>query len=605
MTWMLANTLGAGMLALLVMLIGRLGKPSPAWMHLLWLAVLVKLALPPLFFFELPVLDAQSSPVQSEVSVASSGFLDQAHASLVVGSRAIESPAALDAAPAGSFDFDFGFGLLLAWALGACLLLAQQIRALQRLRLRWQASAPAPDWLQAECSRLAVILGAPVPQVRLARIGSPFVWGFLRPRLLWPEGELSRGELPRLRAMLAHELAHLRRGDQRLAGLEMLMAMALWWHPLFWFARGRMREQAELCCDAWAVWAVPAARSEYAGALIDAAEKRSPADHVLPALGARPAVRAFEARLLMILHKDTSPKLSRFASLPLGLLALVSISSLSLVEAGSAQSSRLQRMQQASVQNQNQDPAQNQDPKEDRHWVLDFVEDIDLERSTDQLHARIQVGSVEVMAGDEAQVRVKIKVEKDDIAEEDIPDRLSDHLSISQEDGKLILRDLHEGSDDEDAPKYQVEVKLALPRAMAADIGIDVGSVSVNMDRQPDLKVDCNVGSVNIATASCDDDVEIKASTGSVMLSSSEYRGNVKVDVNVGDITFAASSGQGGSIAASADLGSVSGAKAFGLKSKSEGMGASVSGEAGQSSSPQISLKADVGSISLKRSEKR
>jgi hypothetical protein len=454
-----------------------------------------------------------------------------------------------------------------------------------RIRRTWRAASAPPDWLRAELHRLAVILGAPTPELRLSDIGSPFVWGLLRPALLWPAGELNRGELSRLRAMLAHELGHLRRGDQRLACLEMLLAVGLWWHPLFWFARSRMRQEAELCCDAWAVWAVPGARRDYAGALIDAAERRSPAVHALPALGARPAFRTFEARLLMILHTNTSPKLSRFATLPLGLMALVSISGLSLVEASSAQG------QVIGLQKVEQGKNQNQDPEQDRYWEVNFIEKIELERSTKELFARISVGSIKVVAsqGDEAELRVQIKVEKDEIDEADIPDQLSDHLQVEQSEGRLSLRDLHadkEGEDeDEDAPTYRLNVSLALPRALAANLGIHVGSVQVNMSKQPALTVDCKVGSV--------------------ALSSAEFSGDVKVKVDVGDIVFATARSQAGSIVAEAKLGEVSGAKSFGLKSESAGLGAKVSGEAGQSSSPKISLKSSVGSIELRRQENR
>ena len=71
---------------------------------------------------------------------------------------------------------------------------------------------------------------------------------------------------------------------------------------------------------------------------------------------------------------------------------------------------------------------------------MDFAQDIELQRSTKKLHARINVGSLKVIAGDEAQLQVRIKVEKDDIDEADIPDQLSDHLQVEQNDGTSACR---------------------------------------------------------------------------------------------------------------------------------------------------------------------
>jgi len=52
-SWLLANTWVALLLATLVLLVGRFVRPAPAVMHVLWLFVLMKLVTPPLF--EVPI----------------------------------------------------------------------------------------------------------------------------------------------------------------------------------------------------------------------------------------------------------------------------------------------------------------------------------------------------------------------------------------------------------------------------------------------------------------------------------------------------------------------------------------------------------------------
>ena len=69
--------------------------------------------------------------------------------------------------------------------------------------------------------------------------------------------------------MLAHELAHLRRGDPWVARLLLVAGWLWWWNPLYWLARRRLDIEAELACDAWVVWALPDDRFVYAETLLD------------------------------------------------------------------------------------------------------------------------------------------------------------------------------------------------------------------------------------------------------------------------------------------------------------------------------------------------
>jgi beta-lactamase regulating signal transducer with metallopeptidase domain len=76
----------------------------------------------------------------------------------------------------------------------------------------------------------------------------PMVWGIFRSHLLLPA---AAAEWPdaRLRGVLVHELAHLRRRDP-LALLIAQLALALYWfNPLAWFAVRRLRAEQERACD--------------------------------------------------------------------------------------------------------------------------------------------------------------------------------------------------------------------------------------------------------------------------------------------------------------------------------------------------------------------
>jgi beta-lactamase regulating signal transducer with metallopeptidase domain len=84
------------------------------------------------------------------------------------------------------------------------------------------------------------------------RVRCPVIWCWgLRPRLIVPESA-ARGDVAiDWIAVLSHELAHWGRRDHVAGLVGELVACALPWHPLAWWARGRMGQLAELACDDW------------------------------------------------------------------------------------------------------------------------------------------------------------------------------------------------------------------------------------------------------------------------------------------------------------------------------------------------------------------
>ncbi len=82
---------------------------------------------------------------------------------------------------------------------------------------------------------------------------SPATLGFLRPVILLPPA-VALGVTPQqLEALLAHELAHIRRHDYLVNVLQMLAETLFFYHPAVWWASRRIRVERELCCDDIAV----------------------------------------------------------------------------------------------------------------------------------------------------------------------------------------------------------------------------------------------------------------------------------------------------------------------------------------------------------------
>jgi hypothetical protein len=121
--------------------------------------------------------------------------------------------------------------------------------------------------------------------------------------------------------LLLHELAHLRRGDHWVRGLELLATGLFWWHPVVWLARRELREAEEQCCDAWVVWALPGAARAYATALVEAVDYLSEARPALPPVASGFGhVHLLKRRLTMIL-RGTTPRALTWG----GLLAVLGL----------------------------------------------------------------------------------------------------------------------------------------------------------------------------------------------------------------------------------------------------------------------------------------
>lgn len=306
--WLLGNSLAAAALAALTLAIGRFLRPAPAVMHLLWLFVLLKLAMPPLFAvpIDLPAEPPRVVVVDPMVLAAAS-----------------PTPAPGLAPLPPRTEIDWPATLALVWGGGALALLALYLLGIARSHRRVRGLLPAPVWVQREVEAMAAQLGMRAPRVLDdPHSHAPCIWSLFGTRLLVPLHTLAATPQKGRAAVLAHELAHLRRRDHLTAQLELLLAIALWWHPLFWFARARLRLWAELACDAWAVASVPDAQLEYAGVLIDAVTAPDSAVPGLTVLAARPAARAaFERRLTMILNENVACRVSRGWWLPMVALA--------------------------------------------------------------------------------------------------------------------------------------------------------------------------------------------------------------------------------------------------------------------------------------------
>ncbi|WP_312437911.1 M56 family metallopeptidase, partial [Janthinobacterium sp.] len=144
--------------------------------------------------------------------------------------------------------------LVLAWSAGVVLMSLRLLLGLAWVaRLRRQAVAAPAVWQQRlDALALRMALRSPVPLRLHAALASPVTVGFFRPLVLLPASLLSGMPVSLLEALLAHELAHVRRRDYLVNLLHSVAEALLFFHPVVWWLSARLRSERELVADALA-----------------------------------------------------------------------------------------------------------------------------------------------------------------------------------------------------------------------------------------------------------------------------------------------------------------------------------------------------------------
>src|SRR5690349_18373568 len=113
------------------------------------------------------------------------------------------------------------------------------------------ARATSPSAWTKTATRLADTLGLSrrVHVVDSGAVDTPTVIGSITPVILLPVAALAGLSASQVEAILAHELAHIRRHDFLVNLLQTLAETMLFYHPAVWWLSARIRVEREHCCD--------------------------------------------------------------------------------------------------------------------------------------------------------------------------------------------------------------------------------------------------------------------------------------------------------------------------------------------------------------------
>lgn len=168
---------------------------------------------------------------------------------------------------------------VLAWMAGVGILAVRLVGGwLWLQRMKTLGAVAADVALQTLVRRLSrsLHIGRPITLLRSPGVDVPTVIGWLKPTVLLPMSALSGMSPLQIEAILAHELAHVRRHDYLVNLLQTLLETLLFYHPAVWWLSRQIRTERENCCDDLAV-SLCGDPVVYARALADLEELRGPA----------------------------------------------------------------------------------------------------------------------------------------------------------------------------------------------------------------------------------------------------------------------------------------------------------------------------------------
>jgi bla regulator protein BlaR1 len=126
--------------------------------------------------------------------------------------------------------------LLLVWACGSFGVSAAWAIRWWRIRSAVRAGTPVP-------------LDLPIRAVASPTLIEPGVFGIFRPVLMLPNGIFDHLSPGQIRAVIEHEMSHVRHRDNLIAAFQMFVETVFWFYPLVWWVGKKIVEERERACD--------------------------------------------------------------------------------------------------------------------------------------------------------------------------------------------------------------------------------------------------------------------------------------------------------------------------------------------------------------------
>jgi beta-lactamase regulating signal transducer with metallopeptidase domain len=225
--------------------------------------------------------------------------------------------------------------VLIAWMAGVLTLSVRLLGGwLVARRLVTRAVRPVSPDVHAMARRVAgrLALDRIVRFVESSAVAVPVTVGWMKPVVLLPAAAMTGLTTQQVEALVAHELAHVRRHDYLVNLLQSAVETLLFYHPAVWWASRVIRTEREHCCDDIAVGVCD--RVVYVSALSDLAALAS-----TPRLAMAATSGSLLARVRRLLGQPGDDGAAGSGWLPAGLVVLLAAAlvPVALAQAGGAE----------------------------------------------------------------------------------------------------------------------------------------------------------------------------------------------------------------------------------------------------------------------------
>ena len=240
------STVFAGIVCLLTLFL-RSNRPSLR--YALWTAASVKFLVPFSLFVGLGTIFSETLPLSTEPHTSVFSALEAANQPFDLHTIPSSDGQPSMTRPPTALLSEFLFAVWIAGAVAFLLVWYLRSREVASVLRQGESAdggheAEILHSLQSEWKQHRQIAVVCSPEMI-----EPGIFGIVRPILLWPTQLTEQLEDQHVRAILAHELAHVRRCDNLTAAIHMLVEVLFWFHPIVWWIESRMVKERECACD--------------------------------------------------------------------------------------------------------------------------------------------------------------------------------------------------------------------------------------------------------------------------------------------------------------------------------------------------------------------
>lgn len=303
----------AATVCLVVLVVVALGRRWPAPLrYALLLVALVKFAAPPMLTLPTGVFSVAGLQVQMEIAAPEvPGRMQVPNSSLV---RQLSDPlereivmGQLRRLPPVPAPMHWKAWLMLAHLTGIVLMVRWIVaQSVNLSRLKYDSVPIREGKYHAMLSELAKRMKLRrVPEFySAARLEMPIAFGVLQPTIVLPETLLLKLSSEELRTIMAHELAHFRRGDLWVNAVQLGLLSVWWFHPFCWILNRALRRVREDCCDDLLLAQALTSKETYCEMLVRAARELSPVRTSVAALALGENLHPVAKRLVRIMDES-------------------------------------------------------------------------------------------------------------------------------------------------------------------------------------------------------------------------------------------------------------------------------------------------------------